>query len=134
MNIIRYYWARLDQVIQATRLLATGFYTRQRQCMDSKIKIFTPSRPDWSWGPFNLLYNQYWDFPGGKFGRSIGITTKSPSDAVDLWIYGRFHSHSNGMLGRDPAFLQPSFDSRQVRNLNSYLGSGTGSIYPHEDK
>ena len=35
------------------------------------VEIF-PTRPDWPWGPPNLLYNGYRIFPGGKMaGRGV---------------------------------------------------------------
>ena len=33
------------------------------------------NRPDWPWGPSNLLYNGYRGFPWGKGGRGVTLTT-----------------------------------------------------------
>ena len=50
----------VGQVAQAARRLAAGWVARDRsQVLEGWRFFFTPSCPDWPWGPLNLLQNEY---------------------------------------------------------------------------
>ena len=57
------------QVAQVARRLAAGWTARIRSRVSEGMEIFlTPSCPDWSWGPLNLLQNEYREI-------SLGVKT-----------------------------------------------------------
>jgi hypothetical protein len=53
-------------------------------------RIFSsPCRPDWLWGPRNLLPNGYWgSFPGVKrLGREADRSPPASAEVKKMWIY-----------------------------------------------
>jgi hypothetical protein len=69
---------RSDNLFYGSRDSVVGIATRyglEGPGIESRWGEIFRTYPDWLRGPPSLLYNGYWDFPGGKGGRGVMLST-----------------------------------------------------------
>ena len=88
---------------QSVQRLTTGWTVRDRIPMGTRFS----DRPDRSWGPPSLLYNEYRVFPGGKVRPGRAADHSPPSSAAVMEEQSYTSTHPLGHTGPVTGSLYP---------------------------